>query len=36
MLILITARSESEYAFLTAGSFVCDQGCLLMYAQSSH
>jgi hypothetical protein len=25
MLILITARSESEYAFLTAGYFVCDQ-----------
>lgn len=25
MLILITARSESEYAFRTAGYFVCDQ-----------
>jgi hypothetical protein len=25
MLILITSRSESEYAFFTAGDFVCDQ-----------
>lgn len=25
MLILITARSETEYAFLPAGYFVCDQ-----------